>query len=284
MKPHVENVIPDKFLTGDSYLSPAAPARLFGPILPTMSFIARLFLGPVLWLCGRARFGRCDDAAWVYASVWVTDILERMGGRIEVKGMDAIDAAGGPCVFVANHMSTLETFTLPAIIRPRRPVTFVVKESLTTMRLFGPVMRSRDPIVVGRKNPRDDLVRVLIEGEDRLARGVSVIVFPQSTRSPGFDPAAFNSIGVKLARRADVPIVPIALKTDIWGSGKRVKELGKIVLSLPVHYQFAPPMRVEGQGRETHAAICEYIGEHVARWQREDGCNPPMALPAGEAS
>ena len=40
---------------------------------------------------------------------------------------------------------------------PGRPVTFVVKESLETMPIFGPVMRSRKPVTVGRENPREDM-------------------------------------------------------------------------------------------------------------------------------
>ena len=217
---HVDGVFLKKFLTGDVYRSPEVRAGAFSRLLPSLSFYSRLFLGPVRWLCRRASQGRCDDAAWVYASIWTADLMERMGCPIEVEGMDAINAVDGPCLFVANHMSTLETFMLPGMIRPRRPVTFVVKKSLTTMPFFGAVMRSRDPIVVGRVNPREDLSAVLNGGVERLKKGVSIIVFPQSTRSSVFDERHFNSIGVKLARRAGVPIVPLALKTDAWGQGK----------------------------------------------------------------
>ena len=149
MNPFVDGAFEAKFLTGDTYSSQHASAGIFSRMMPSLSFYSRLFLGPVRWLCVRASKGLCDDTAWVYASAWVADLIERMGCPIEIEGMNAIEAVDGPCLFVANHMSTLETFMLPAMIRPRRPVTFVVKKSLTTMPLFGPVMCSRDPIVVG---------------------------------------------------------------------------------------------------------------------------------------
>jgi len=85
-------------------------------------------------------------------------------------------------------MSILETFVLPCLIQPHRDVTFVVKESLITYPLFGQVMRSRQPVVVGRDNPREDLKTVLEEGQKRLEANISIIIFPQTTRSVEFDP------------------------------------------------------------------------------------------------
>ena len=202
MNPFVDGAFEAKFLTGDTYSSQHASAGIFSRMMPSLSFYSRLFLGPVRWLCARASKGLCDDTAWVYASAWVADLIERMGCPIEIEGMNAIEAVDGPCLFVANHMSTLETFMLPAMIRPRRPVTFVVKKSLTTMPFFGPVMCTRNPIVVGRTNPREDLTAVLEGGLERLKNGISIIVFPQHTRSLEFNPQMFNSIGVKLAKKA----------------------------------------------------------------------------------
>lgn len=271
MRSFSPGVLEDKFLTGDAYCSVRRRPGALDFALPSASFYLRLALGPLGWLCRRAAQGACDDAAWVYASVAVADLMERLGGSIDIVGMDAINASGGPCVFVANHMSTLETFLLPGIIRPRRPVTFVVKRSLTTMPLFGPVMRSRDPIVVDRVHPRADLEAVLDGGCARLARGVSVIVFPQHTRSRRFDPRQFNSIGIKLARKAGVPVVPLALKTDAWGTGRKIKELGAIRPQLPIRFCFGQPLAVVGRGREQHEAVCRHIEGHLRRWQRWDG-------------
>ena len=86
--------------------------------------------------------GKCDDAAWCYASAWILEDVERTGISVRVSGLEAFNEAEGPFVIVANHMSTLETYLLPCILRPRFPVTFIVKRSLTTMPFFGHVMRS----------------------------------------------------------------------------------------------------------------------------------------------
>ena len=262
-----------KFLTGDSYRSPALPPAPPPAWWRSCAFYYRLFLGPVRWLCAKAARGECSDAAWVHASAWVGELMEGLGCPILIDGMDQFDRLEGPCLFVGNHMSTLETFLLPSIIRPHRPVTFVVKKSLTTMPFFGAVMLSRDPIVVERVNPRQDLTAVLEGGQRLLAKGVSVIVFPQSTRSRQFNEEHFNTIGIKLARKAGVPVVPVALKTDAWGKGRRVKELGPMRPGMPVRFAFGEALSVQGNGKAEHAAVCDFIRDRLARWEAEDGVN-----------
>ena len=167
------------------------------------------------------------------------------------------------CVFVSNHMSILETFVLPCLIQPYRDVTFVVKESLLSFPFFKHVMRNRNPIVVGRANPREDLRTVLEEGQNRLDANISVIIFPQTTRSNNFDAKQFNSLGVKLAKRSNVPVIPVALKTDAWGVGHRFKDFGKIRPAKSVHIAFGDQMLVQGSGKEEHKFIVDFIAEKL---------------------
>jgi 1-acyl-sn-glycerol-3-phosphate acyltransferase len=163
-------------------------------------------------------------------------------------------------------MSTSETFLLPSILVPRKKTTFVVKRNLLTYPIFGPVMRSRNPIAVGRRDPREDFKAVMREGMERLSEGISVVVFPQSTRMSTFDPEKFNTIGVKLAKKAGVAIVPFALKTDFWSNGTILKDCGPIYRDRDVHIQFAPPMDVAGSGKEVHASIIDFIQEQLREW------------------
>jgi 1-acyl-sn-glycerol-3-phosphate acyltransferase len=213
-----------------------------------------------------ARRGCYSDEDWSRNSMQVLRGLEAVGAQIEITGVEHFSRLAGPCVFVGNHMSTLEAFVLPSIIQPLKPVAFVVKKSLVEYPIFGPVMRSRDPIVVGRTNPREDLKAVLEGGEERLRAGISIVVFPQKTRSAVFDPAAFNSIGIKLAKRAQVPVVPLALKTDAWGNGARLKDFGRIDPARTVHFAFGEPLFVQGSGAAEHQRVVEFIREHLTSW------------------
>jgi 1-acyl-sn-glycerol-3-phosphate acyltransferase len=164
-------------------------------------------------------------------------------------------------------MSALETFVLPVIIAPIKDATFVVKQSLVEYPVFKHVMRARNPVTVGRSNPRDDLKAVLEGGAERLKAGLSIIIFPQTTRTPVFYPDQFNSIGIKLAKRAGVPAVPFALKTDAWGNGNWLKDFGRIDPAKTVHFAFGKPLRIGDRGSEEHRQIVEFIQAKLKEWE-----------------
>lgn len=227
------------------------------------------FVNIVWQASAKAKREHYDGEAWAQSSLEVIRALEGVGVSFDITGLQHVTQLEGPCVFIANHMSTLETVTLPAIIQPIKPVTFIVKRSLLEYPVFRHVMRSRDPIAVDRVNPREDLKAVLEGGCERLQQGVSIVVFPQTTRTLTLDLTQFNTIGVKLAKRAQVPIVPLALCTDAWGNGHWVKEFGKIDPRRKVHYQFGTPLYVQKRGNEEHETIVEFITQKLSEWRAD---------------
>jgi 1-acyl-sn-glycerol-3-phosphate acyltransferase len=208
-----------------------------------------------------------DTKAWTDSSFEILKFIEKTGGIFHITGMENITRSPGPVLFIGNHMSTLETMILPSIIGPHRELTFVVKESLVKHPLFGDVMRSRNPVVVGRTDPRKDLEAVMNGGVDLLHNGISIVIFPQSTRSVEFKPEEFNSLGVKLAKKAGVEVVPIALKTDFWGNGKLIKELGPLDHRKHIHIKFGEPMHISGNGKEENQRIIDFIKSSLEEWK-----------------
>ncbi len=209
-----------------------------------------------------------DTIAWHKSSYDIFRFIEKSGGRFDIEGMENILKSDKPVLFISNHMSTLETMIFPCIIAPLRDVTFVVKESLVKHPLFKDVMLSRDPIVVGRSDPRKDLEAVMNGGADLLSKGISIVIFPQSTRNLEFKPEEFNSIGVKLAKKAGVPVVPVAIKTDFWGNGKIVKELGPIDSRKTIHIKFGEPFNITGNGKEENNRIISFIQASLEEWDK----------------
>jgi len=250
----------------DFYHSPNQPTSWFARRYPPIVFYARIAV--IIYTASRlAKRGLYTKEQWIKSSVNAVKALESVGGRFEFQNLAVLRQLKSPCVFVGNHMSILETFVLPCLIRPYREVTFVIKESLISYPFFKHVMRSRNPIVVGRANPREDLKTVLKEGQNRLNANISVVIFPQTTRSVSFDPTKFNSLGVKLARRCNVPVVPVALKTDAWGIGSRFKDIGEIRPDKTVHICFGDPLPVQGSGKEEHKIVSDFITNKLDVWR-----------------
>ncbi len=251
-----------------TYSTPEQSPGILARLLPSWAFYVKL-LRIVFHYSGLAKRNQYDATAWHTSSLAVLHALESVGVRIHITGLAALRQVEGPCILVANHMSTLETIVLPGIVQPLKDVTFVVKRGIVEYPVFKHIMQARDPIVVDRVSPREDLARVLDEGPRILAAGRSIVVFPQTTRTLTFDPAQFNSIGVKLARQAHVPIVPVAVRTDAWGIGRSVKEIGRINPALPVQFAFGDPIPLIGRGAAAHQTCIEFIRTQLTSW----GCD-----------
>lgn len=221
-----------------------------------------------------AKRGNFSWDSWVdYAGrPWVD--IERLGGTIEVEGFNQLAHANLPVVYAANHMSMLETVTLPPLLLLYGRVGIVLKKQLLDVPIAGCAFKTKPIVALGRDNPREDLVKVLKEGTEILKSGVSLLIFPQGTRRSVFRPRQFNSIAVKLAEKSGVPVVPIALQCNILGVGKYTKDFGPVDITKPMRFSCGKPMSVDkGSAKDVQKHCTDFIAGKLRQWQFpvEDG-------------
>ena len=224
------------------------------------------FIGEVIkgsWLAGQNKY---DRLAWAGTAYAIFKMVEQCNGRFHISGLDDVRDLDTAVVFVSNHMSSLEGNIFGCLLPLNQEINFVIKESLTRYPVFGRMVRARNPITVGRTNPREDLQKVLKEGVDKLQSGNSVLLFPQHTRTTTFVPAEFNSLGVKLAKRAGVPVVPIAVKTDYLENGRYLRDFGALDRTLPIHIAFGKPFPINNS-KQAHYQVVDYIQNRLNNWQ-----------------
>ena len=259
-----------KILTesGGYTTDPAAKTRGMDKLLGRFDwwFYVRLFtiLGKACHTASKE--GRYTDDTWMMNAQDMLSAAEGCGARVIIDGYENFTACGEPKVTVANHMSLIDTMLLPSMTLNGRHSSIVIKRSLWDNRLFGYVMKAVEAIPVDRKNPRDDLKTVLTKGTASLNAGHNVVLYPQSTRAASFNPGLFNSLGVKLAARAGVKVIPVALKTDFQGVGQKYRDIGPLDRSQVMRFRFGPAMDVTGNGRDAQAACLSFVTDTLREW------------------
>ena len=242
---------------------PAAPARI-------NSLNSFRYAGTIIRIVSRCALRnagkRFNYQGWGEICMDSVSFAERLGAEVTFEGFEQRAAYDGPVVYVSNHMSTLETMVFPTTLLSFGKLAIVLKESLTRIPYVGAAALAVGSIAVTRKNAREDLKTVLEEGAKRIADGHSVLLFPQGTRQAVFDGKKFNSLGSKLAERAGVPLVPIAVKTDILQTGKWIKDFGQVDPSKPLRFACGPVLPAALGARKTHEQSVAFIESKIREW------------------
>lgn len=142
------------------------------------------------------------------ARLWCRLIALTIGARIRVYGRENI-RADRAYVYMANHASLID---IPALIGylPYR-FSIMAKKELLRVPLMGQYLRNAGHFPVDRSDPRNaarDLRKVVAE----VRAGKSLAVFPEGTRSADGRLLPFKTGAFKIAARAGVEIVPVAIR------------------------------------------------------------------------
>ena len=193
---------------------------------------------------------------------------EKFGIKVSVDGWEHRSGYKGPVVYLSNHMSTLETIMLPPVLLTYGPFNVFVKASLSRLPALKRAAVHMGLIPIGRKSPREDLMQVFSEGVARIKEGHSILIFPQGSRERVFSRKLYSSIGAKLAEKAGVPVMPIAVKTDcdpIRPNGKGfLKDFGTVDPAKDIRLRCGPP--ISGTAKEMHQKVFDWIKAQLEEW------------------
>lgn len=204
--------------------------------------------------CGHARYYQVA-VAWARVNLWM---LEKLCGlRFEVEGREHVPPA--PAVLYWKHESVFETMA-GAVIFP--PQTWVVKRELMWLPFFGWGLALLRPIAINRKAGRSAVKQVIGQGQERLASGLNVVIYPEGTRVlPGRE-QRFGISGAALAKAAGCPVIPVAHNAgDFWSRRSFLKRPGtiRVVIGPPIDTRDLSHEEITRQGREWIAATIARI-------------------------
>ncbi len=152
-------------------------------------------------------FGSYNKVTNKTALIWSKSIIWAAGAKIELHGLNKIDF-NKSYVFVGNHQSHIDVVAVFSILS--LTVRYIAKKELFRIPLFGWAMSAAGTIKVDRSN-REKAIRSIEKAGETIKKGVSVIMFPEGTRSPDGEIHAFKKGAFVLASKSGVPVVPISI-------------------------------------------------------------------------
>ncbi|MFN8544796.1 MAG: lysophospholipid acyltransferase family protein [Candidatus Binatia bacterium] len=151
-----------------------------------------------------------ENLAYGLCRVWARTNLFFFRIRVHSRRLAPVDPRG-TYVFMSNHASQLDPLALVAAL-PEFQMRWVAKKELTRVPIFGWGLRRAGHIVIDRSNHMAAIERLRQAGA-RTKEGISVIIFPEGTRSRDEQMLLpFKKGGFMLALEAGIPIVPVAVR------------------------------------------------------------------------
>lgn len=186
--------------------------------LRSLLYAAIFYPATVLWVLAgivATAFGRRPTLAIVLG--WV-DFHHRLcetvlGIRTRVEG----EIPAGPHLIAVKHQAMYETLEM---VRLSKLPAIVMKRELADIPLFGTLTRRYGVIPVERKAGAKALRQMVAAGQEAIATGRSVIIFPEGTRVPPGATPPLRSGFAGLYRALGLPVVPVAVDSGrLWGRG-----------------------------------------------------------------
>jgi 1-acyl-sn-glycerol-3-phosphate acyltransferase len=179
---------------------------------------------------------RRGHAAHWCARAWSWLILSTTGVSVTVEGLERV-RTGETYVFISNHQSI---YDIPVIFSSLPfQLRIIAKESLGKFPFVGWHLRRAGHLLVDRRNP--DRAGILDRWRRLVADHLSLVIFPEGTRSADGRVQRFRGGSFLLALEAGLTIVPLSISGSrhVMTKGQLTTRPGHV--RLLVHEPLAAP-------------------------------------------
>ena len=204
----------------------------------------------------------------VYRPIILTarTVFAGLGLKVDMVGNENIPRTGG-AVLAINHTSYLDFALggLPAHYSGHRLVRFMAKDGIFKHPVAGPLMRGMKHIPVDR----DAGSAAFRDAVAALKAGELVGVFPEATMSRSFEIKEIKNGAVRMARAADVPLIPMIIFGGARLLSYGVKDFSR---GKPICITVGAPVPVprgvdpDTVAEELHVRLAEMLDETIARY------------------
>ena len=174
------------------------------------------------------------SSGWARSMIWWLRITCNI--RHEVTGLENLP--GTPSIILSKHQSAWETLAFQAIFPTQ---VYVLKRELLWIPIFGWGLAMSSPIAIDRSAGREALKKLVSNGQDRLKKGLWVVIFPEGTRKAPGEKGKYQIGGAWLATHTQTQVVPVAHNAGrYWAKNSFIKKPGVI------HIHIGKPIQTTG--------------------------------------
>ena len=182
---------------------------------------------------------------WIYGRMWI--ILASFFTKLHVSTKNTEDYPN-PSIILVNHQSFFDAFCMGAL--PIYNIVFLVRSWPFRIPFYGHYMRKAQ-YINSESMSCEEFVR---EAQEKLNQGISVIIFPEGTRSNNGQLGRFYSGAFKLAMESKVPIVPVCID----GTGKFLPKRKIWITANPISITTLPiidPIEFDNYEQRSHIEL-----------------------------
>jgi len=178
---------------------------LIRPLYLISVILNTLVLGSII--IAISPFDRNGNVVHYIGKFWSLLNIYLSGTRLTIKGTERINK-GHTYIVMSNHQSLVDTWAL--IGKLPLQLRWTIKSAVKKMPVFGYALERMGHIYVGEKKRKQrDLT--LQKALKKLKKGLSVVIYPEGTRSNDGYLQRFHKGGVIIAMRSGVPILPVTI-------------------------------------------------------------------------
>lgn len=150
-----------------------------------------------------------SDRVWGFypGMIWSRFMCCLSWNRVTVKGRENI-RKGQSYVFASNHTSIYDVFLIYGYIGV--PFKWIMKKEIATWPFVGWACKAAGFLFINRQKGREAF-RTLQEAKHVFTDGVSLVVFPEGTRTHDGEIAKFKRGAFEIARAVELPIIPMRI-------------------------------------------------------------------------
>ena len=245
-------------------------------VFNTLAFVVVTLVLAIVAMVG-VLFDRSGDVVLRLARVWSRAILVSAGVKIRIRTQRPLTPER-PCVFMANHASTSDIWSL--FIAIPFPVRMIAKKQLGRIPFFGWAMHAGRFIFIDRQNPIAAR-RSIEEAARRIKRGHSVLIFPEGTRTRDGALGPFKKGGFHLAIASGADIVPCGIRgsREVMPRGSMWIHPGSIEVDV------GEPISTAGLTDDDRDALLERVRAQILAMTTADpGVSTSRAAASGPAA